>query len=82
MLALKSFRTAAITLAGIELAHRIRKGQFSIGRGCSSLKQLWTRALAQHQAERETVRAESHGWAGLDPNGRSRPGEVGHEGPH
>src|ERR1700691_513473 len=46
MLALKSFRTAAITLAGVELAHRIRKRQFSIGRGCSSLKQLWTRALA------------------------------------
>jgi DDE domain len=29
MLALKSFRTAAVTLAGVELAHRIRKGQFS-----------------------------------------------------
>lgn len=26
MLALKSLRTAAITLAGLELAHRIRKG--------------------------------------------------------
>jgi transposase-like protein len=49
MLALKSFRTAAITLAGVELAHRIRKRQFSFGRGCprrfSSLKHLWTRAL-------------------------------------
>jgi hypothetical protein len=31
MLALKSFRTAAITLAGVERAHRIRKGQFSFG---------------------------------------------------
>ncbi len=29
----KSFRSAAITLAGIELAHRIRKRQFSLGRG-------------------------------------------------
>ena len=29
----KSFRSAAITLAGIELAHRIRKRQFSFGRG-------------------------------------------------
>jgi transposase-like protein len=29
MLGMKSFRTAAITLAGIELAHRIRKRQFS-----------------------------------------------------
>lgn len=49
MLALKSFRTAAITLAGIELAHRIRKRQFSFGRGGAgrfcSLKHLWARAL-------------------------------------
>ncbi len=27
MLSLKTFRTAAITLAGVELAHRIRKGE-------------------------------------------------------
>jgi transposase-like protein len=46
----KSFTSAAITLAGIELAHRIRKRQFSFGRGryrnFGSLKQLWDRALA------------------------------------
>jgi hypothetical protein len=51
MLGFKSFNTAAITLAGIELAHRIRKRQFSLGRGRprrhASLKQLWDRALAQ-----------------------------------
>ena len=51
MLALKSFRTAAITLAGVELAHRIRKRQFSFGpdgpRQFSSLKNLWARALAR-----------------------------------
>jgi transposase-like protein len=29
----KSFGTSAITLAGIELAHRIRKKQLSLGRG-------------------------------------------------
>jgi hypothetical protein len=29
----KSFASAAITLAGIELADRIRKPQFSVGRG-------------------------------------------------
>jgi transposase-like protein len=50
MMGFKSFRTAAVTLAGIELAHRIRKRQFSIGCGrqrrASSLKQLWDRALA------------------------------------
>jgi transposase-like protein len=49
MLGLKSFETAAITFAGIELANRIRKGQFSFGRGGKSgnrsLKQLWDRAL-------------------------------------
>jgi|SRR5882672_9312362 len=45
MLGLKSFRTAAITFAGIELANRIRKRQFSFGRGGQrenwSLTQLW-----------------------------------------
>ncbi len=50
MMGFKSFRTAAITLAGIELAHRIRKRQFSFGRGRQrrtwSLRQLWDRALA------------------------------------
>jgi transposase-like protein len=50
MLGLKSFKTAAITFAGIELANRIRKQQFSFGRddrrGNWSLKQLWDRALA------------------------------------
>jgi transposase-like protein len=56
MLSLKSFRTAAITLAGVELAHRIRKGQFSLRPGAvpelSSFKHLWTRAL-----KRRVVRA-------------------------
>ena len=49
MLALKSFATAAVTLAGIELAHRIRKRQFSFGRDAPrrfcSLKQIWSHAL-------------------------------------
>jgi transposase-like protein len=31
MLGFKCFRCAAITIAGIELMHRIRKGQFSVG---------------------------------------------------
>jgi transposase-like protein len=51
MLGLKSFRTAAITFAGIELANRIRKRQFRLGqdrlRQHSSLKELWNRALMQ-----------------------------------
>jgi hypothetical protein len=51
MLALKSFRTAAITLAGIDLAHRIRKRQFSFGRGGAgrfcSLRHLWAPALVR-----------------------------------
>ena len=49
MLGLKSFCSAAITLAGIELAHRIRKGQYALQRrhdeGSSSLKELWDVAL-------------------------------------
>jgi transposase-like protein len=49
MLGLKSYRSAATTFAGIELAHRIRKGQFSVpvvGQGrTSTLKDLWNRAL-------------------------------------
>jgi hypothetical protein len=56
MLSLKSFRTAAITLAGVELAHRIRKGQFSLRPGAtpelSSFKHLWTRALKRRDASR------------------------------
>jgi hypothetical protein len=55
MLGLKSFRTAEITLAGIELAHRIRKGQFSVGDsvrgGCCSLKQQWDLALTRGHAD-------------------------------
>ena len=46
----KSFESAAITIAGIELAHRIHKGQFSFGRGRPandrSLRTDWDRALA------------------------------------
>jgi transposase-like protein len=46
MLGLKTFGTAAVTLSGIELAHRIRKRQFSVCSGNPSLRQLWDRALA------------------------------------
>src|ERR1700694_5551276 len=46
----KSFTNAAITIAGIELAHRIHKRQFSFGLGRPrrnlSLKVRWQRALA------------------------------------
>jgi hypothetical protein len=49
MLGLKSFRSAAVTLAGVELAHRIRKGQHFLpikleGRR-PSLKEMWECAL-------------------------------------
>jgi hypothetical protein len=64
MLALKSFRKAAVTLAGVELAHRIRKRQFSIGpstpSSCSSLKHLWARALERHGAEANGARRHSY----------------------
>jgi transposase-like protein len=49
MLGLKSFRSAAITFAGVELAHRIRKRQYSLPiKSCEkvpSLKEQWDRAL-------------------------------------
>jgi transposase-like protein len=45
----KSFANASIKIAGIELAHRIHKRQFSFGRcrqrKACSLKQLWDRAI-------------------------------------
>ena len=50
MLGLKAFHTAAVTFSGIELAHRIRKRQFTLayernGRAVS-LKDLWDQALS------------------------------------
>lgn len=51
MRGLKSFRSAAVTLAGIELAHRIRKGQHLLPLECEgkrpSLKAQWSCALSQ-----------------------------------
>jgi len=49
MMGFKSYRTAAVTLAGPELVHRIRKGQFKFGPGRRSfwsLKKQWDTALA------------------------------------
>jgi transposase-like protein len=44
MLGLKRFQNAGITIAGIELMHRIRKGQFGLGRlgveGCGGAGRL------------------------------------------
>ena len=49
MLGFKTFRTAAVTLMGIELAHKIRKQQFSIGyrrgRKYGSIAGAWAVAL-------------------------------------
>ncbi len=54
MLGLKSFRSAAITLAGLELAHRVRKKQYSLPTGthgrAASLKELWKLAFADSGA--------------------------------
>ncbi len=62
MLGLKTFGTAAVTLSGVELAHRIRKGQFSVdlgeqqvGKRHPSLKHLWDRALALEIVPRRVV---------------------------
>jgi hypothetical protein len=64
MLGLKSFKTDAITFAGVELANRIRKGQFSFGRGGQrsnwSLKKLWDGVLTNDSDElfRECTRTQ------------------------
>jgi hypothetical protein len=51
MLGFKSVETAAVTLSGIELAHRIHKQQFNCALGQPrrnlSLKERWDRVLAQ-----------------------------------
>jgi transposase-like protein len=49
MLGLKSFETAAIVIGGIELAEKINKGQFKIGKlgGRRAMHQeIWQAALA------------------------------------
>ena len=48
MLGLKGFSNAAITIAGIELLHRIRKGQFALGRlgvYCQAAPEVWNAVL-------------------------------------
>ena len=49
MLGFKRIRTAAITIAGIELSRRIQKGQFNLGRrslDASNVTAVWNAALA------------------------------------
>src|SRR5450755_1105854 len=48
MIGLKQFRRAATTIAGIELMHRIRKGQFKLGKLCIKDKtapEIWNAVL-------------------------------------
>ena len=47
MLGLKSFRNAAVVIRGIELAEKIKKGQFKLGKlGGRSMPVIWQAALA------------------------------------
>jgi transposase-like protein len=49
MLGLKSFRTAAVVIGGIELAEKIKKGQFKVGkldRTKATTPEIWRAALA------------------------------------
>jgi transposase-like protein len=49
MLGFKRFRSAAVTLAGIELMHRIRKGQFDLASVClkdTTSPALWMAVLS------------------------------------
>ena len=49
MLGLKSFRTAVVVISGIELAEKIRKGQYrtgKIGGRTATMPTIWQAALA------------------------------------
>src|SRR5580700_5332645 len=49
MLGLKSFRTAAVVIRGIELAEKIKKGQYKIGKlggRTATMPEIWQAALA------------------------------------
>ena len=49
MLGLKSFRTAAVVIGGIELAEKIKKGQFQLGKlggRTATMPEIWQAALA------------------------------------
>jgi hypothetical protein len=49
MLGFKRFRRAKVTIAGIELLHRIRKNQFDLGKlqiQTKSAPAIWTAVLA------------------------------------
>jgi transposase-like protein len=49
MLGLKSFPTAAVVIGGIELAEKIKKGQFKVGKlggRTATMPEIWRAALA------------------------------------
>jgi transposase-like protein len=49
MLGLKSFRSAAVVIGGIELAEKIKKGQFKIGKlggSKSRIPEIWHASAA------------------------------------
>jgi hypothetical protein len=49
MVGLKSFSAAGVTISGIELTEKIRKGRFKIGklgRSKATMPEIWRAALA------------------------------------
>jgi hypothetical protein len=49
MLGLKQFDNAAVTISGIELAEKIKKGQYKMGKlggRKATISELWNAALA------------------------------------
>jgi transposase-like protein len=50
MLGFKSFRNATVTISGIELVQKIRKGQFNtsavVGRERARVRRVWEAVLA------------------------------------
>ena len=73
MAGFKSFASAAITIVGIELAHRIRKGQFSFGRGRRrrdwSRKDEWVGPrIVEGIAVRPALAWSKYPWMHQNPN--------------
>jgi len=68
MLGLRSFRTAAIVIGGFELAEKIKKGRFKIGKlggPMATMPEIWQAALAAYSdalslQQHETVRLRSN----------------------
>jgi hypothetical protein len=64
MLGFKRFNYAVVTISGIELAEKIKKGQFKTGKlvgAEATMSKLWNAALAGRCLSREVIRRSGRG---------------------